>query len=87
MYKHYKVHSRLTYIQIASEVTEAFDRLLDMLQDIAENLPRFEQYASVFEGRAMFKAALSLVYEDVSRFLIQGIHFFCRQGEFILRGA
>ena len=41
---------------------DAFDQILGMLQNIAENLSRFEQYASMFKNRAMFQTALSLLY-------------------------
>ena len=52
-----------------------------MLQDISENLPRFNQYATVFKGRTMFEAALILVYNDIACFLTQAIHFYCRRGK------
>jgi hypothetical protein len=51
-----------------------------MLEDIAEILPRFEQYATAFQGRTTFEAALAIVYNDISLFLQKSINFYCRRG-------
>ena len=67
-------------LQIGSNLVESFDKLLDMLQDISENLPRFEQYASRFKGHAMFNAAISLLYYDIGIFFVKTIQFFLKRG-------
>ena len=65
-------------------MTESFDKLLDMLQDISENLPRFDQYTRLFTQKDTFKTSVSLLYSDIATFLAKIVFFLCKKGKMLV---
>jgi hypothetical protein len=57
---------------------ETLEKLIDVLNDIAAHLPRFETYFRLFPDAALLETALVYVYADFIEFCIVGIKFFRR---------
>ncbi|KAH7336622.1 hypothetical protein BKA65DRAFT_37368 [Rhexocercosporidium sp. MPI-PUGE-AT-0058] len=55
-------------IMIASSWADSFDMILDAYQQLAENLPLFADYQSLFGSDPRMRSILSLIYEDILEF-------------------
>ncbi|KAK4195589.1 hypothetical protein QBC40DRAFT_288802 [Triangularia verruculosa] len=60
----------------ASSYNEAFDSLLNAYQDIWEQLPLLEEYASALESRPHLQTVLIWIYKDILEFHREAIGYF-----------
>jgi hypothetical protein len=63
-------------VQIASEAGKFQERMVDMLAQIGDVLPRFRIFQTLFSNHERLLAALAEVYLDVLRFCIRTKEFF-----------
>lgn len=65
-------------MKVASAWADAFDVLLDAYQQLAENIPLFEQYQSLFEANPRMASVLAVIYEDILEFHQTALRIFKR---------
>ncbi|KAK0716576.1 hypothetical protein B0T21DRAFT_296583 [Apiosordaria backusii] len=66
----------VAFIWTASSFNEAFDSLLNAYQDIWEQLPLLEEYASALESRPHLRTVLMWIYKDILEFHREAIAYF-----------
>lgn len=66
--------------QIAGRFVGCFERFLDVLSLLGENLPRINEYTALFANHARIQNVLSLIYVDLLDFCVLAITFFKRRG-------
>ena len=71
-------------IQLASEHSHVFEKLLSAYAQIAEVLPTFDRLQNTFQDDANFRIALGLVYADILDFHHQAYRFLRKGGQFRL---
>ena len=62
--------------QIASNMSEALNSLLDAYQQIGEQIPLLSQYQELFSSNAHMKIALFMIFEDILEFHREALGFF-----------
>ncbi|KAF2812552.1 uncharacterized protein BDZ99DRAFT_413355, partial [Mytilinidion resinicola] len=63
-------------LQLASDFTTAFERLISAYSQIAENLSRFDRLSQAFGGNPEFQQVLAVVYADILEFHRRAYKFF-----------
>ena len=66
-------------VQIASQYTSVFERILDAYAKIGEALPRFDRYQKIFQ-QPDFKHVLALIYADILEFHRRAYKILTRRG-------
>ncbi|RFU35207.1 hypothetical protein B7463_g1158, partial [Scytalidium lignicola] len=66
-------------LQAVQNFSQYVDRLLDMLGEVGENLPRFIEYNNLFPGRSGVQSALVKVYVDTIDFCVKVRNVFLTQ--------
>jgi len=67
---------------VANNYENHFDKLLDALQSIGENLPRFLTFEKIFQYDERLQEVVAMVYEDIMEFLRRMWRFFRRRCTF-----
>lgn len=67
-------------MQLASEYTSIFDKLVAAYAQIAEALPRFDRFDEAFKDHPTFQEVLSVVYADILEFHRRAYKFLRRRG-------
>lgn len=67
---------------MANNYENHFDKLLDALQSIGENLPRFLTFEKIFQYDERLQEVVAMVYEDIMEFLRRMWRFFRRRCTF-----
>lgn len=65
-------------LHVASTWADSFDILLDAYQRLAENIPLFGDYQTIFESNTKMQDVLAVVYEDILEFHQTALRFFRR---------
>lgn len=68
-------------MQLASEYTSIFEKLVTAYAQIAEALPRFDRFEEAFRGNPAFQDVLAVVYADILEFHRRAYKFFRRRGQ------
>ncbi|KAI3572907.1 hypothetical protein IWW34DRAFT_636599 [Fusarium oxysporum f. sp. albedinis] len=66
----------LAFIWVTSNLSDAFDSLLDTYQQIGEQIPLLESYKSLFSENSFMKSLLVMIYEDITSFHIMALRYF-----------
>lgn len=69
----------IAFVQIASQYSSIFDKLLVAYAQIGEALPRFDRYRNVFQ-QPDFQHVLALVYADILEFHRRAYKILNRRG-------
>jgi hypothetical protein len=69
------------FLQLASQFTEIFEKVLDAISRIGENLPRLGRFSAAFSFNDQIQEVISIVYVDIMDFYICAWKFFNRRGE------
>ncbi|CAG5137499.1 uncharacterized protein ALTATR162_LOCUS135 [Alternaria atra] len=67
-------------LDIAGRFVGCFDRFLDTLSLLGENLPRINEYTALFENHKRLRDVLSYIYVDLLNFCVFVVTFFRRKG-------
>ncbi|KAF8466383.1 hypothetical protein BDZ91DRAFT_725301 [Kalaharituber pfeilii] len=67
-------------LQIASAHLSVFDKILDALERIGENLPRHQRFEGIFNNNARMHRVIGLMYEDILAFHAEALKFFHNGG-------
>lgn len=71
---------------MTSNWAESFDTLLDAYQQIAENIPLFLQYQTLFEHSPHISKVLEMIYEDILEFHQSALRMFGKSSMYTLLG-
>jgi hypothetical protein len=55
-------------LKVASTWADSFDTLLGAYQQLAESIPLFAQYHSLFKSNPQMTSVLAVIYEDILEF-------------------
>lgn len=66
----------LKVVQLTSRLAKAFDKVVEVLGVIGENLPEFDRYAKLFEQDAQVRKILCLFYQDILDVHVTLLKFF-----------
>ncbi|KAL2267591.1 hypothetical protein VTJ83DRAFT_4868 [Remersonia thermophila] len=62
-------------LQTTSNLTAAFDKVVNTLQDASQALPRFQQYAALFPDNVEIRRVLCLFFEDLLSLYAELLNF------------
>ncbi|KAH6702884.1 hypothetical protein BKA61DRAFT_619706 [Leptodontidium sp. MPI-SDFR-AT-0119] len=65
-------------LMVASSWADCFDLILDAYKKLAENLPLFSEYQSLFGSNSQMAPLLTLIYEDILEFHIAALRLLKR---------
>lgn len=71
----------LKVVQLTSRLAKAFDKVVEVLGVIGENLPEFDRYAKLFEQDAQVRKILCLFYQDILDVHVTLLKFFGGSGK------
>ena len=62
--------------QISSTLIKSFDKVVEVLAEVAQCLPQFQKYAELFEESEHIQQVLCLFYKDILDFHVTVLNFF-----------
>lgn len=74
------VHISSNNIQLASNYSQIFDKLLDAYSQIASAMPHLDRLRSGFSDDENFKVIMAMVYSDILEFHQRAYKLFRRKG-------
>lgn len=69
--------------KVSSNYTETYEAVLEVLKELAQCLPQFQQVESILKDDAQLKSLLCLLYREIIEFHIEALRFFRQKGNHV----
>jgi oligoendopeptidase F len=72
-------------VQISSTYAKSYEKTIEVMAQIGDTLPRFQNYAQLFQENNAVKQVLGLFYKDILDFHRTVMEFFSRKSGLLER--